>query len=64
MRASKMVHCVDCNKEFLRKQLNRSRRCHDCAVKIVGENIGQLMAHEGPHYAKWRQSVIAAAEKL
>ncbi|MBA7586539.1 hypothetical protein ES708_28541 [subsurface metagenome] len=62
--ASKIVHCVDCNEEFPRKELNRNGRCQDCAMKVVGDNMRQLMAHEGPHYEKWKQSMRAAANKL
>lgn len=64
MRASKIVHCVDCNEEFPRKELNRKGRCQECRIKIVRENMGQLMAHEGPHYEKWKQGIRAAAARL
>lgn len=64
MRESKKVHCVDCGLEFRRKELNRRFRCHDCRQKIVYENIRQLMAHEGPHYEKWRQGLKKAASAL
>ena len=61
---SKVVKCVDCGKEYPRKELNRNFRCPDCRMKIVGENMWQLHRHEGPHYEKWRVAVKAAAGKL
>ncbi|MBA7648711.1 hypothetical protein ES703_56499 [subsurface metagenome] len=64
MRVSKIEHCVDCNKEFPRKELNRRHRCQDCRIIIVRDNMSQLMAHSGPQYEKWKQGVRAAAEKL
>ncbi|MBA7675886.1 hypothetical protein ES703_84125 [subsurface metagenome] len=64
MRASKIVHCVDCNEEFPRKELNRKGRCQECRIKIVRANMGQLMAHEGPHYEKWKKAIKTAAARL
>jgi len=61
---SKRVKCVDCGKEFPRKELNRKFRCLACATKILRDNMGDLMAHEGPQYEKWKQSMKAAAERL
>lgn len=63
-RASKIVPCVDCQEMFPRKQLNRMGRCHKCTVAAVRENMGQLMAHEGPYYEKWKQSMQKAARRL
>ena len=64
MKASKIVHCVDCNEEFPRKELNRNGRCRSCAMKIIRENMVQLHSKSGPHYEKWKQSIQAAAQKL
>jgi len=64
VRASKIVKCVDCRKEFPRKELNRRRRCRDCAGVAVRGAMGQLMAHSGPYYEKWKQGMKAAASKL
>ena len=64
VKASKIVHCVDCNEEFPRKELNRKGRCQDCRVKIIRENMTQLRAHEGPLYEKWKGAVQAAAARL
>lgn len=61
---SKIVECVDCGKEFPRKELNRKFRCRDCTMKIVEENMRGLLSHSGPHYEKWRKAYKAAAEKL
>ncbi|MBA7677103.1 hypothetical protein ES703_85351 [subsurface metagenome] len=64
MRASKIVKCVDCGREFPRKELNRMFRCRGCRIKISHDNAEQLMAKSGPEYEKWKQGVKAAAEKL
>lgn len=61
---SKIIKCVDCGKEFPRRELNRKFRCPDCARKIVEDNMGQLMAHQGSHYEKWKERMKAVAEKL
>lgn len=61
---SQIVKCIDCGKEYPRKELNRNFRCQDCAWGIVGETAYQLHAHQGPHYEKWKQAVKAAAGKL
>lgn len=62
--SSKIVKCVDCGVEHPRKELNRNFRCHDCCMKIIGENAYQLHRHEGPHYQKWKQAVKASASSL
>ncbi len=64
MKASTIVPCVDCGKELPRKELNRRGRCHDCAMAAVSGSMSQLMAHSGPFYEKWKQSMKAAADKL
>lgn len=64
MRERKIVKCIDCGKEFPRKELNHKFRCQECRMKILGDNMGQLMAHQGPHYDKWKASMIAATAKL
>lgn len=64
MIESKIVKCIDCGNEFPRKELNRKFRCQECRIKILRDNMGQLMAHEGPHYEKWKVSLKAAAAKL
>ncbi len=61
---AEMYNCVDCGKELPRKELNRRFRCQDCRVKILQENMGQLMAHEGPHYEKWKQAMQASVSRL
>uniref|UniRef100_A0A6H2A6K8 C2H2-type domain-containing protein n=1 Tax=viral metagenome TaxID=1070528 RepID=A0A6H2A6K8_9ZZZZ len=61
---SKIVSCIDCGKEYPRKELNRRFRCPDCAMRIIEENMLQLHRHEGPHYEKWRKAVQAAVGKL
>ncbi len=60
---SKIVPCVDCQEMFPRKLLNREFRCQDCRFKILRDNILQLMAHEGPHYEKWKQACLRKAER-
>lgn len=64
VRVSKIIKCVDCGHEFPRKELNRNFRCYDCRIKIVRDNMKQLMAHRGPEYEKWKKAIQAAAEKL
>ena len=64
MRVSKIVPCVDCGKELPRKELNRRRRCRDCAGAAVRDAMNQLAAREGPYYQKWKSMMKAAAEKL
>jgi len=61
---SKIVLCIDCGREFPRKELNRKFRCPDCRTKIVEENMRQLMAHEGPHYKKWQRSMEEMTQKF
>ena len=61
---SKEVHCIDCQRVFMRKELNRHGRCHDCAWKIMCESCAQLHNHQGPQYEKWKEAVQAAASKL
>lgn len=55
---SKIVKCVDCGKEYPRKELNRHGRCRDCAWKLVGTVPYQLHYKEGPEYEKWRKRMI------
>lgn len=63
-RASKIVPCVDCGREFPRKQLNRMGRCHDCAGKAAAEAAYQLYHHRGPYYEKWKDGIQKAAGRL
>lgn len=62
--ASKIVKCVDCGKEFPRKELNRHFRCHDCAWDLVPKVATQLHDHSGPYYEKWKERMKAVAETL
>lgn len=64
MRTSKIVPCIDCGVELPRKELNRHRRCKECAWKVMGETMEQLHAHEGPQYEKWRKAIKSTAQKL
>jgi len=59
-RASKIVKCVDCQREFPRKQLNRMLRCHDCALDKVEAVSRQLHNREGPEYEKWKTAMKKA----
>ena len=61
---SKIVKCVDCGKEFPRKELNRNFRCHDCAWKKIGEIPHQLHEKSGPEYERWKAGIKAATAKL
>ena len=63
-KASKIVKCVDCGREFPRKELNRKLRCQECRIKVVRDNTLQLMRHEGPHYEKWKARIKEAARRL
>jgi len=64
VRASKIVKCVDCGKEYPRKELNRRLRCQDCAMAAVRDAMTQMHQKSGPYYEKYKQGVKAAAEKL
>ncbi len=64
MRASKIVNCIDCGKESPRKELNRSGRCHDCAMAAVRDSTTQMHQKSGPYYEKWRTQVKASVDKL
>jgi len=55
---SKIVKCIDCGKQYLRKELNRNFRCHDCAYKKVGEAAYQIHCKEGPEYERWKKRMI------
>jgi len=61
---SKIVKCIDCDREFPRKELNRMGRCPECAMAAMRDDITQMHAHSGPYYEKWKQAVKAAAGKL
>ena len=61
---SKIVPCIDCGREFPRKELNRKFRCLDCAMLILPENIMQIQNKSGPLYEKWKKGMQAAAAKL
>jgi len=61
---SKIVKCVDCGREFPRKDLNRNFRCKECIIQIVRDNVVQLNAHEGPHYEKWKLALQTRIGKL
>ena len=61
---SGIYKCVDCGRDFTRKELNRNFRCKECRIKIVSDNMQQLMRHEGPLYDKWREKVKEAASRL
>lgn len=50
---SKIVHCIDCGKEYPRKELNQKLRCPDCAWKACGDAGSQMFAKEGPYYDRW-----------
>ena len=54
-KASEIVRCVDCRREFLRKSLNRNLRCPDCATKKVYNVVRQLHAKSGPEYEYWKE---------
>lgn len=61
---SKIVPCVDCGREFPRKELNRHFRCHDCAWEALRSNWESLREHAGPSYEKWKAGIQSAVNKL
>ncbi len=62
-RVSQIVPCVDCGEEFPRKELNRNRRCHECAWAAMMDAPEQLLNHEGRYYEKWKVACIAMADR-
>ena len=63
-RVSAPGHCVDCQEEFLVKQLNRMGRCHDCAGAAMRDAASQLHNHEGPFYEKWKAGLNRSIGRL
>ena len=63
-RMSKIVPCVDCQKEFPRKELNRMGRCRTCAWQAAMEAPRQLYNHEGPYYEKWKAAMRKGIGRL
>lgn len=61
---SKIVPCVDCGREWPRKELNRNFRCKPCAWKKVGDVVWQLHHQQGPEYEKWKEATKAAMSSL
>lgn len=57
MSTSKIVKCIDCGREFPRKELNRNFRCHDCAEKAMMDTRHQLWDKSGPYYEKWKAAM-------
>jgi len=64
MRTSKIEPCVDCGKKLPRKELNRLRRCPDCARKKMLDTATQLYQRSGPEYDHWKEACKAAVQKL
>lgn len=60
-RASEIVKCVDCGKDFPRKELNHVGRCRLCASYAVHDAMTQLHNHSGPYYEKWKAACEAKA---
>ena len=60
-KPSEVVPCVDCQRLYTKKQLNRMGRCPDCASHAVRDAIVQLHAHSGPYYEKWKRAVLEQA---
>lgn len=56
-KASEITKCVDCEKEFLRKLLNRNRRCPDCSSRKIRAVITQLHNKSGLEYENWKKSM-------
>jgi len=63
VRVSKIVKCVDCRREFPRKELNRRFRCYDCRVKKFMAVVEQMYKREGPEYEHWKQKTKEALDK-
>ena len=61
---SKMTKCVDCGKEFPRKELNRRLRCWDCALKKMLAVGRQLHDRSGPEYEHWKEQIKAKIGRL
>ena len=64
LKMSKIVKCVDCQKESTRKLLNRMGRCHDCALKKMMSVPRQLHAHSGPEYEHWKAAMKSRIGRL
>jgi len=63
-RASKIVKCVDCGREFPRKELNRNLRCRECSLPAMVRTINQIKDKSGPEYKKWKESMQNAVRRL
>ena len=63
-KASKVVKCVDCGREFPRKELNRKGRCQDCAMVAVRDAMVQLHQKSGPYYESWKRGIKEGVGRL
>ncbi len=61
---SKIVKCVDCGKEYPRKELNRHFRCHDCTWPKMLAVMTGMIEKTGPEYEKWRHAMKRAVGSL
>lgn len=63
-RPSKIVRCVDCKREFPRKELNRHFRCKNCRVKKFLAVVEGMYKKQGPEYEHWKQRMKEAVGRL
>lgn len=62
-RASEIVKCVDCGKQYPRKLLNHKLRCADCAMRKMRDIIFQISNKSGPEYEHWKERCLAKASR-
>lgn len=63
-RISRRTKCVDCGKEFLRKQLNRKFRCPECAWRKMCRVAEEIHSKSGPEYEHWKEKLEASLRRI
>lgn len=61
---SKIVKCVDCGKEYPRKELNRKWRCPDCGMNKMVAVIRGMYYKSGPEYEHWKKQTKRSLRRL
>ena len=56
--------CESCGKDFKRFVGRRKHHCPACKQQRLLDSIDQVSQRQGPHYDKWREAMIATADRL
>lgn len=64
-RSTKMMPCEICGKDIEVNGYQRNSPKHlTCSIQKAVDQQQQLHRHEGPHYDKWRDSMVRFAERI